>query len=477
MSGSLRPARHDLVVATQDLPIRHDPGIQPAIRWWDGAGHAHTALRPVVAERNGAWLGGSESTAGLELPRVEGVWPYPVPLDGPDVDDHHRHCAQTLAPLYHDCGEQPVFDQRWQDAYETVNLRFAASLARAAAPGGRVWVHDYHLQLVPGTLRRLRPDLRIGFFLHTPFPPVERFMRLPTRERVVHSLLGADVIGFQHARSAANFLDLVGHLSKLPTGADFIEVRGRRVRVVDFPSSVDIVAVQRLAVDPAVRARAAAIRAELRNPRTVLLSLGSFEQSDGVEPRLDAYAELLADAGLRADQVVLIHVATPGARELPHLSERRDQIDRRVAQINGLHALVGRPPVHYLHRDLDRAELVALYLAADVMLATPLHAGMALTAKEFVASRLDNTGSLVLSEFSGAVDDLPEAIAVNPYDVPGLKTAILAGVAQAGRENPAIRMMRERLRRHDATAWGQRFLSMLARAEPAGAASVGRTAA
>lgn len=462
MVGPVRPAGYDLVVATDQLPIRDTDALN-AVRWRDSAGSAWAALRPVVAAQGGAWFGGSGGPAGQET-ALDGVWMHPVTLDGTEADQHREHCANTLAPLYHDWAETPRFSQRWHDAYEAVNRAFAVAIAGAAAPEALVWVHDHHLQLVPGLLRRLRPDLRIGFFLHSPFPPVERYLRLPARTRVLHGLLGADVIGFQQARSARNFLDLVGSLARLPTGDNFVAAAGRRVAVEVFPSSVDVAEVERLASDPAVRTRAEDIRAGLPNGGTVLLAVGSFEAADGVERMLDVYAELLGEGRLASSEVVLVYVALPGGYGAVQ-QQRRERVDRRVAQINGLHAMVGHPPIHYLHRELDRAELIALYLAADVMLATPLHAGMALTAKEFVAARLDNTGSLVLSEFSGAADLLSEAIVVNPH-ADSVKSAVLTAVKHARRDHLAMRVMRERLRRHDATAWARGFLSALSQHDP-----------
>jgi trehalose 6-phosphate synthase len=471
MIGPIRPAGYDLIIASHQLPVHIETGAITDPRWRDAAGGALTALRPVVAAHGGAWFGGTGPNAATEAAPFAGVWMHPIPVADSELDDFYLgHCGNTLDPLYHDCGEPALFSPQWSEAYEAVNRRFAFGIARAAAPDGLVWVHDYHLQLLPGLLRRLRPDLRIGFHLHSPFPPVERFMRLPARTAMVRGLLGADVVGFQHSRSARNFVDLVGHVLSVPVSDDQIEVGDRRVGVGVFPSSVDVEQVRLLAASPAVKQQAATIRFGLRDPGTVLLSVGSFNHAEGVERRLDAYADLLSDGLLDPDQTALVHVAVPGGYDnATQQQRRRDRIDRRVAQINGVYSRVGHPVIHYLHRDLDSAELVALYGAADAMLATPLHAGMTLTAKEFIAARLDDTGSLVLSEFSGAVDDLREAIVVNPHDQDAVKAGILTAVKQAGDFNPAVRTMRERVQRHDARSWAHGFLSALAKADVTGA--------
>jgi trehalose 6-phosphate synthase len=463
MIGPARPAGYDLMVATHRLPIEYRVGSLSEMRWRDPTGGAFAGLRDAVAARGGAFIGGAGPDWPTEAAPFAGLWMHPVPLADSEIEDFHLgHCGTTLDPLYYDSGEPPMFSPQWSEAYEAVNRRFAFGIARAAAPDGLVWVHDYHLQLVPGLLRRLRPDLRIGFHLHSPFPPVERFLRLPARLDLVQGLLGADLIGFQHPRPARNFVDLVAHLLGTPSGADHIEFGDRRIGVGTFPSSADTNEVRRLAGEPAVLERAAAIRAGLKEPSTVLLSVGSCHQADGVERRLDAYADLLAEGRLDPDQTVLIHVAASGGYDdAPQQQRRRDRIDRRVAQINGVHSRVGHPVIHYLNRDLDRRELVALYRAADAMLATPLHAGTTPTAKEFIAARLDDTGSLVLSEFSGAAGDLPEAIIVNPHDLDAVKAGVLTAVAQARRGTPAMRTMRDRVYRDDAAAWSDRFLSAL----------------
>ena len=198
-----------------------------------------------------------------------------------------------------------------------------------------------------------------------------------------------------------------------------------------FPTSVDVGAIESLAGRADVRADAHRIRADLDAPHTVMLAIGAPEQAESSHRLLEAYAELLAQRRIDPDHATLVYVAVCGD-DPSHLRCDRQRLDRLIAQINGVHGRLGRPAIHYVHRELSLPALVALYLAADVMLALPLQDGMNLAAKEYLAARTDDTGRLVLSEFSGAATDLPEADLVNPYDIDAVKTAVIAATQTAG---------------------------------------------
>jgi trehalose 6-phosphate synthase len=461
---------HDVVVASSWLPVTFDHG---RVRWRTRPGSTSGALGALVAERHGAWIGWSDSAEPVES-AVGDLWLYPIAMSQREIEDYyHGHCASSLVPLYHDCGVSPQFRRPWCEAYREINQRFAMTAARVAAPGAMVWIHDYHLQLMPGYLRRLRDDVRIGLFLHGPFPPAERFLQQPMRAEVLQGVLGADLVGFQQGRSARNFLDLAAELAGLRCGDDVVQVGERRVAISTFPTSVDAAAIHRLATDAHVRGRAAAVRDSLGNPRLVLLSIGPSSTAEGIDRRLDAYAQLLAEHRLDPEDVVLVHIGVSGDEHGPHHEDCRHRVDRQVAQINGVRSRVGRPAIHYLRHELDLAELTAFYLAADIMLATPLRQGMTLAAKEYVAARTDDTGRLVLSEFSGAATDLSEAILVNPHDIDQLKNAILFAAAECHAPTDAMRAMRLGVGRRDAHRWAADYLAALAGTTPDSGPSVG----
>ena len=268
---------------------------------------------------------------------------YPVPLSRSDLELYYEgHSNATIWPLYHDAVEPPVFHRHWRDAYRSVNQRFAAAADRVAAPGATVWVHDYQLQLVPAMLRARRPDLRIGFFLHIPFPPIELFMQLPGREEVIRGLLGADLVGFQTPLGAQNFLHLAHHLLGLRRRGLAVEVDGRTVRAGSFPVSIDVAELEALVDTVEVKVRVEEIRAELGHPKTLILSVDRLDYTKGITHRLAAYRELLAEGRLDVPETVLVQVATPSRERVEHYARLRENVERDVGRINGEYGADGR---------------------------------------------------------------------------------------------------------------------------------------
>jgi alpha,alpha-trehalose-phosphate synthase [UDP-forming] len=447
-------------------------------RWRRSPGGLVTALAPIMRPADAAWIGWSGSASDsptLEPFDAEGMHLVPVHLTADEVKLYYEGMANgTLWPLYHDVIVPPEFHREWWDAYRKVNQRFADAAVETVAEGGSVWVHDYQLQLVPALIRSRRPDVKIGYFHHIPFPPVEIFTQLPWRKQVVDGLLGADVVGFQRDSDAGNFLRATRRLTENTTRGDQVRVRTsphlteeRYVRARAFPISISSEDFAATAAEPGVRARAREIRRELGEPTTILLGVDRLDYTKGILHRLKAYGELLNDGLLKAADTVLVQVASPSRERVEHYKLLRDDVEQAVARINGDHGGIGSAPINYLHQSVGMEEMAALYLAADVALVTSLRDGMNLVAKEYVAAREDLGGALVLSEFTGAADELPQAFLVNPHDIDGLKAAIV----RATRVEPAegrrrMRAMRRRIMRHDVHRWADDFLGYLAMAAP-----------
>ena len=349
----------------------------------------------------------------------------------------------TLWPLFHDVIAAPEYHRHWWDAYVEVNQRFADAAAAQAAEGATVWVQDYQLLLVPARLREQRPDLRIGFFNHIPFPGYEIFSQLPWRRQVVEGVLGADLVGFQRRSDATNFLRACRRAGDVTTKGGTVQVDGRRAGAGAWsaparsPSRIDARGFEELAASPDVVARAEQIRKELGDPETVLLGVDRLDYTKGIRHRLTCFAELLEDGELDPESTVLVQVASPSRERVQAYSDLRDEVELTVGRINGDHGTVGFQPVHYLHQSFPREEMAALYLAADVMLVTALRDGMNLVAKEYVAARHDGDGVLVLSEFAGAADELTQALLINPHDIAGTKAAIMRAARMPRRGAPA----------------------------------------
>ncbi|BBX94753.1 alpha,alpha-trehalose-phosphate synthase (UDP-forming) [Mycobacterium lacus] len=468
----------DFVVVANRLPVDLERLPDGTTVWKRSPGGLVTALEPLLRRRRGAWIGWPGVIDGDEEPIVQDdLRLHPVRLSADDVARYYEGFSNaTLWPLYHDVIVKPLYHREWWDRYVEVNRRFAEATSRAAAHGGTVWVQDYQLQLVPKMLRTLRPDLTIGFFLHIPFPPVELFMQLPWRTEIIEGLLGADLVGFHLVGGAQNFLFLARQLVGAETSRGAVGVRSRfgevqlesrTVRVGAFPISIDSSALDRAARDRSIRRRAREIRAELGNPRKILLGVDRLDYTKGIDVRLKAFSELLAEGRVKRDDTVLVQLATPSRERVESYQILRNDIEREVGHINGEYGEVGHPVVHYLHRPVPRDELIAFFVASDVMLVTPLRDGMNLVAKEYVACRSDLGGALVLSEFTGAAAELRQAYLVNPHDLERVKDAIEEALDQSDEEGRRrMRSLRRQVLAHDVDRWARSFLDALADAHP-----------
>jgi alpha,alpha-trehalose-phosphate synthase [UDP-forming] len=467
------PTKHSFVVVASRLPVDRVEGPDGEAEWRPSPGGLVTALEPVMREAGGVWIGWSGDAGPAPGPfEAGGLHLVGIGLSEAEVGLYYEgFCNATLWPLYHDVIAPPQFHRRWWDAYVTVNRRFAQAAAEQAAPRATVWVHDYQLQLVPRMLRELRSDVRIGFFNHIPFPGYEIFAQLPWRRQVVEGLLGADLLGFQRRADATNFLRACRRAVGLTTRGSTVRVHdpgghlgAREIQAAAFPISIDFAGLNEMARREDVRKRARDIRQALGDPSIVLLGVDRLDYTKGILHRLNAYGELL-DEGRLGPQVVLVQVASPSRERVEAYRTLRDEVEVIVGRINGQHGEVGYSPVEYLHQSFPRDEMAALYLTADVMLVTPLRDGMNLVAKEYVASRYDEAGTLVLSEFTGAADELAGAFLVNPHDIDGLKDAIVRAARTTPQEaRRRMRAMRRRVREHDVARWAASFLDTLGRA-------------
>lgn len=457
----------DFVVVSNRLPVDHpeDEGDS----WRRSPGGLVAALEPVVQASEGAWVGwAGRADVHVDPFEFDGMSLRPVELSQEDLERYYEGFSNdTIWPLYHDVISPPAYHREWWEAYVRVNERFAEAAASIAAHGATVWVHDYQLQLVPKLLRELRPDVVIGYFHHIPFPAYGIYAQLPWRRQVLEGLLGADVIGFQRVGDAGNFARAVRRVFGYETKAGTIRVpegeSGSRLAIAKaYPISIDYATYDEIARRPDVQERAREIRESLGNPDTILFGVDRLDYTKGITHRLKAYGELLAEGRLDVEDVTLVQVASPSRERVVAYMQLRDEIELAVGRINGDSDTVGHTAIRYLHHSYPREEMVALYLAADVMLVTALRDGMNLVAKEYVASRVDGRGVLLLSEFTGAADELAQAIKVNPHDIEGLKEAIITAVQMTPAEQSRrMRALRRRVRDHDVADWSRRFLADL----------------
>ncbi|GAB6901090.1 trehalose-phosphatase [Kineosporia succinea] len=468
----------DLVVVANRLPVDRKVAADGTATWKPSPGGLVSALEPVMQRNSGAWVGWTGQPGDAPEPfEARGIHLIPVELSKKDVEDFYEGMSNgALWPLYHDVIAQPQFHRHWWESYVRVNRRFAEKAAENSAENALVWVQDYQLQLVPQMLRALRPDLRIAFFNHIPFPPYEIFAQLPWRRQVLDGLLGADQLGFQRPADANNFLRAcrrnglatrrgLVHLPAEPRFGSPDHHPSREVRAAAFPISIDAEQVAALGQRPDIQERAREIRRELGDPKVVLLGVDRLDYTKGILHRLKAVEELFAEEVLSPPDAVLVQVATPSRDRVEEYEKMKRDVEVTVGRINGDYGQLGHPAVHYLHQSQDREELAALYLAADVMLVTPLRDGMNLVAKEYVATRHDEQGALVLSEFAGAAIELPQAFLINPHDIDGVKAAIVRAAGLSPREaTRRMRAMRRRVFEFDVARWASTFLKVAASA-------------
>jgi alpha,alpha-trehalose-phosphate synthase [UDP-forming] len=464
----------ELVVVANRLPVER---AADGTGWQPSPGGLVTALKPVVEATDGTWIGWSGTPdEDLEPFRAGGLRLVPVALSAEEAASYYEGFANsTLWPLYHDAIAPPQFERRWWDAYRLINARFAEATAAAAGDGATVWVQDYQLQLVPALLRQERPDVRIGFFNHIPFPGYEIYSQLSWRRQVVEGLLGSDLIGFQRHDDAANFLRAVRKLTDFKVRGSTVEIASptgdatRPVRVGTYPISVDAQMLDELARRPDVVERSQRLRRELGDPQILLLGVDRLDYTKGILQRLRAYGELLDQNAFEGTDITMVQVASPSRERVDEYQRLRNEVEVVVGRINGDHSRLGTPALHYLHQSFPIEEMAAMYLATDVMLVTPLRDGMNLVAKEFIACRNDNRGVLVLSEFTGAADELRQALLINPYDIDATKQAILDAVHLpkqiAGRR---MRALRRRVLGADVHHWAKTFLDALQHPEASG---------
>ena len=461
----------ELVVVANRLPVELSGEGSEAV-WRRAPGGLVSALEPAMRGRRATWIGwsgqpDSDDESPLLPEEIDGVRIVAVPLTADQVEHFYEGFSNgALWPLYHDSVANPAYHRPQYEAYHAVNQVFATMVSEHAPEGGTVWVHDYQLQLVPRMLRELRPDLRIGFFLHIPFPPVELFAQLPWRRQILEGLLGADLVGFQTRDGALNFLAATRRLLALDPGGDRVDVPleagYRTVRVDAFPIGIDAVSFDALARTPEVQARAREMREEMGGFRLLFLGVDRLDYTKGIDVRLRAFSEALVEGLLDASEVTMLQVAIPSRENVDEYRRIRDDVELLVGRVNGDLGRVGDPAIHYLHQSVTREELVAMYVAADVLLVTPLRDGMNLVVKEYVASRVDDTGAVILSEFTGAASQLRDALIVNPYDIEAVKRALAAAASSTPEElSRRMQALRANVFEDDVDRWVRTFLATL----------------
>ena len=438
-----------------------------------------SALEPVLARRGGSWIGwdgiylpsASAVSAQADNPRGvrtdNGIDLHGVPLSEREISRYyHGFANRALWPLFHDRLPTSVFNLEDYAAYVRVNRRFAESVVTRADPGDRVWVHDYHLMMVPGFLRELGFRGRVDFFLHIPFPPLELFRALPWCRELLKGLLAADTAAFHIRGYRDNFVrvaeSIVGARPRQVVSGDEVVLEhasGKSVAAA-VPIGIDVGEFERIAELPSVEARAKRIAAA-HGGRKIIFAADRLDYTKGIVRRFRTLDKFFARRPDAVGKIDVVQIVVPSRHQVQEYRALKRAIDEEAGRINSQYGLEDWVPIRYLYRGLDREDLIAHYKAAAVAMVTPLKDGMNLVAPEFVASRTDGDGVLIVSELAGIAERVPGALVVNPYD----DAAVVAALDAALEMDPTERRermssLRKSVRANPVSRWAERCLGL-----------------
>jgi trehalose 6-phosphate synthase/phosphatase len=463
----------DLVIAANRLPVQVTVS-NGKVEMEHSPGGLAAALRGLRGSH--AWVGWPGTVVPHEYEirvrkRLANEALHPVFLSPEDEEGFYgRICNDSIWPLFHYQPGRFSFSQDDWSRYVDVNERFADTLAELCSPGCRVWVHDFQLMLVPEALRRRRPDVSIGFFLHIPFPSSEIYRLLPSREQVLRGILGADYVSFHTGDYVRHFRSSLLRVLGIDSEPDVVEHEGRLVGIGVDPIGIDVESFHESLADPEM----ARVQAEIEKRyegRRLILGVERLDYTKGIPQKLQAFERFLEHDPERAKTTTMLQILVPSRLESPEYRAQRDEIELQVAHVNGRFGEPGRTPVEYLHRSITQAELAALYRRADVMAVTPLRDGMNLVAQEFVLCQSAEPnlpgrwrGALVLSELAGAAQVLPGALLVNPWDADDIVARFTEALELDSEERRRrLGLMAGRVEQLDCRRWAETFLARFAR--------------
>lgn len=444
-----------LIVVSNRLPV----SLELSGDQWQSkrsAGGLATAMDPLLRQAGGLWIGWpgtDDNSPDLVNQLREEHNCIAVDLPAEIAERFYEgYSNQALWPLFHSFATRLEFDPQNWDAYGEANRRFCAAVVEQYQPGDRIWIHDYHLMLLPGMLRREIPDAPIGFFLHIPFPASDIFSLLPRGDELLNGLLGSDLIAFHTHTHLQHFRRSVRRLLGIESKLDTLDTEGRTVGLQALPIGIapdDFLSHLKQAEAP-------------YQGQKLIIAVDRLDYTKGLPERLRAYARLLENEPDLRGAVVLLQVAVPSRENIESYQELTDEVNRLIGEINGRFGTPQWVPVVYMYRSIPRDELVALYNRADVAWVSPLRDGMNLVAKEYVACKPQGDGVLVLSSFAGAAAEMGEALLVNPYDEERTAAAVSRALHMHHAEKcERMSALHQRVLRNNVFHWGEAFLGAL----------------
>lgn len=456
------------VIVSNRLPVSVTRGKKGALEFEASSGGLATAMSSLDTD-NKIWVGwpglGAETLTDDERTQIteelQKYGCYPVFLTSTEVELYYEGYANdTLWPLFHYFQNVARHSKDYWQAYQTVNEKFADATMQVSASDARIWIQDYHFMLLPSLVRERIPTATIGFFLHIPFPSFEIYRLLPERKELLHGLLGADVIGLHVYDYAQHFLDSCRRLLGVPSPGGVIEYEQRIVKVSAYPIGIDYAKFRSQLGSSETKSALKQLKATYKGQK-LILSIDRLDYSKGIPERLEAFRLLLEKYPKYRGKVKLLMVAVPSRTGVEAYQQLRDEIEKTVSRINGTYGTVDWAPISYQFQNRPFSEVVALYAQADVMLVTPIRDGMNLVAKEYVASK-QRGGVLILSEMTGAIDELPEALSINPNNADSVCEAMHQALAMpVAEQKERLAAMQARLSVGTVQNWGKEFMDDL----------------
>ncbi|WP_194774230.1 bifunctional alpha,alpha-trehalose-phosphate synthase (UDP-forming)/trehalose-phosphatase [Pararhodonellum marinum] len=432
------------------------------------AGGLATGLGSIYKEGENIWIGWPGNDVEDPEQRAEIILELhelkmaPVFLNKKDIEEFYEGFSnETLWPAFHYFTQYINYDENHWNAYVRVNEKFCEAILKKANPDDTIWVHDYQLLLLPQMLREKLPQATIAFFQHIPFPSYEIIRMLPWRKEILEGMCGSDLLGFHTYDDMRHFLSAVGRLLGLSSESGYIQADNRIINVDSFPMGIDYDKFAKAAKSKKTQNLVKKYRDTLGKQK-LLLTIDRLDYSKGIPQRITAFDTLLKQHPEFHGKVSMIMVVVPSRAKVKSYIELKEEIDTLVGRINSNYSTLNWVPVHYFYRSFPFEELSAFYNLSDIALVTPLRDGMNLVCKEFVASKTDQKGVLILSEMAGASKELQEAILVNPNDMSGVANAIKEALSMKEKEQvQRMTSMQESLKRYDIFQWVKVFMDRL----------------
>jgi trehalose 6-phosphate synthase/phosphatase len=429
-----------------------------------------SALDPLMQKHKGLWIAWGSGSADFLVTNSKKIIKVPpenptyllkrIPLTKKEIENYyHGFSNRVLWPLFHLFIEKMRPKESYWNAYRKVNKKFAQNVLNELEDDDLIWIHDYHLSLVPYFIKQKEPEAKIAFFWHIPWPPWEIYYTLPWGNQLLEGILMSDFVGFHTSSYVSNFMNCAERQPgmKLDTKKKIIRFKDHKTKIKHFPLGISYKDYHQRANSPAVLKKAAKLKT-LYGSKKLILGIDRLDYTKGILDRIKAFELLLEENPKYRENVVLIQIASPSRDKIEEYCTMKKEIDEAVGRINGRYRNETWTPVMYFFKEIPQSLLLAYYRASDIGLLTPLRDGMNLIAKEFIASN-DDDSVLILSEFAGASEELSNAINVNPYDIHSMTSAIKTAMNMLPDERKyRFTAMKKKVKNHDSEWWYSNFL-------------------